>query len=344
MRLQSLAPICLALVSTCLLCANTSLAQTPSGSSYPASPALEASPLDPARRDSLVALIKLPLRSQFKEREETRIKLCPDLIQKPDPAQTSVKAALMVVESSMNAEILFKKGAGPGEDTPAEKFSLFIEFTKSDILIRSSLPRFGTEAAGVAIPYPLDHTRGVFLEGKEGTSVLALIPSVSQCAVHSVVVCPRNYDKKGSLVPSKYEPVAARYFISTKADGLFAPPAGEKGKILASIRGTAGVPVPSPWNKESISANTPSVTLKNITPAESAHEFVPITLPSTATVETRLDFGTEASSLRNVWSHSNIEIAPFALGEWPPVRVQTVDLKVAPGQCFMISQWNETRY
>ncbi len=312
--------------------------------SYPSSPEIDASYLDSARRDLLRTLITMPIRAKLKERLELRERLCPDMIKRPDPAQVSLKAALAIVESSMHTEVLLEKSAGPGADTPAEKFSLLVNLGKSDVLIRSSAPRFSTEVAGVSISYPGEHTRNIWLEGKDGTSFLVLVPSVAKCSIHSVVICPRIFDKKGSLMSTKYMPTAARYFIQTKADGLFSPQKEAAGRVMASVRGSRGVPMPTPWMKDHVSPKTPTVTLKTATPTDAPVPFTPITLPSSATVESRLDFGTESADQRAVSSRAHIEISEFELKDWPSVRVQTAELRVEPGRCFQVTQWGDTQY
>lgn len=241
----------------------------------------------------------------------------------------------------MSVEVLFKRGAGPGVETAGEKFSFEIKMDETHVLVRSSLPRFSTEAAGLSIPFPSDHTRPLWLEGKEGTNMLVLVPTVKECAVRSIILCPRTYDGRGALLQSKYAPVGARYFIKTKGDGLFSAPKGEGGKILASIRGSQGVPVPEPWSKQSLSANTVTVTFKHITPEQPERPFTPITLPWAATLESRLDFGTDSTALREVWSQSSIEISEIKLENWPSVHVRTADLRVESGACYLVTQFAE---
>ena len=320
------------------------LASAEGGLAYPSKPEIAQVSLDPARASLLNKLINLSARTDFKPRQETREQLCPKLLHKPDPAQLAVKAALTVVEADMYTEVVFQKGSGPGVDTKAEKFSLLVNFDDSSVLVRLSAPRFATEAQGLSIRYPGDHTRPMWLEGKDGTNVLVLIPTVKDCSAQAIVVCSRTYDPRGALVQSKYEPIAARYFITTKGDGLFSAPSDAKGKIVASVLGSVGVPLPSPWSKEDVASGTPSVTFKNMTPPDSQHPFSPIKLPAVTTVESRLDFGTESLDQRTVWARSTVEISEFALDNWPNVHVRTADLKVESGRCFQITTWNETQY
>lgn len=312
--------------------------------SYPTSPQISPSPLDSERRELLHKLIYLSAPKDYQDRADVREKLCPEVIKKPDPAQLSVKAALTVVEPEIYAEILFRKGSGPGVETSGEEFSVLVNMDTHKVLIKSSRPRFLTESAGLSIAYSSDHTRPMWLEGKDGTNFLLLLPTIQECGVQAVVICSRTYDPRSGLVQSKYLPVAARYFIKAKADGLFSAGANVKGKIMASILGSPGVPVPTPWFKENTSSSTPSVTLKALTAADSKEPFTPISLPANAAVEARLDFGTEANDQRTVWSRANLEISEFPIKDWPPVHVRTADLKVESGTCFQVTQWKETQF
>lgn len=315
--------------------------EPPTAKPYPASAEMSAIPLDQPRQTLLTQLYYLSQRSDFKERDETREKLCGSVIHRPDSSPNAVKAALTVAEADMNADVLFEKGRGDGVDTPGQKFSFSIQMSETHVLVRSSFPRFATEASGLSIPFPSDHTRPIWLEGKEGTNMLVLLPTTKECGVRSVALCPRTYDGRGTLVRTKYEPVAARYFIKTKGDGLFSASKGAPGKIMASVRGSTGVPVPSPWFKESTSPSTVTITYKHLTAPDSQPPFTPITLPWAATVESRLDFGTAGVAQREVWSRSSIEVSQMTLEKWPPVHIRTADLKVENGPCYLVTQFAE---
>lgn len=308
---------------------------------YPSAPLINSSPLDQPRQTLLTQLYYLSQRADFKERAEVREKLCGSVFHRPDTSVNAVKAALTVAEADTQIELLFKKGAGAGVDTPGDKFSFFIQIGEDRVLVRSSSPRFATEASGLSIPFPSDHTRPIWLEGKEGTNMLVLIPTMEECGVRSIALCPRTYDGRGALVRSKYEPVAARYFIKTKGDGLFSTFKGEPGRIMASVHGSPGVPVPEPFFKENSSANTATVTFKHMTPAESQQEFTKISLPAAATVESRLSFGTASNVQRQVWSRSTIEVSEVKLENWPKVHVRTADLQVENGPCYLVTQFAE---
>lgn len=323
--------------------AAASPAPAPVSLSYPAAPSISPAPLDPARRDLLDTLLRLTTTADFKERKAARENLCPASIQRPDTSQAAVKAALTVTEADMHVELHFKNDAMGGGASSGAEFSFLVQMGKSNVLLKSSTPRFATEAAGVSVPFPSDHTRPIWLEGKNSSNLLVLIPSVRECGVRSVLVCPRDYDPRGKLAVSKWRPVAARYFIKTKADGLFAAPAGSKAKVVASVLGSPGVVLPEQWSKESVSSTMATVTLKSFTPPESGHQFTPITLPFTATVESRLDFGTLEQDLRRVFSAATVEVREFSLRDWPTVHIRTADLRVDPGPCFQVTQFVETQ-
>jgi len=287
----------------------------------------------------MTSLINLPSRD--KEREKIKKQLCTETLVRSDAA---LKAALTVVESQIKSEILFDNVATSGLATEGQKFSLLVDLGEDAVLLKSSHTRFASEAAGLSVTYPYDHTRPIWLEGKENTSVLILIPPIRDCSTRSIVVCPRIYSPRGELLKTRYAPVGARYFINTKADGLFATVPKSAGKIRASIRTTKGLAVPPVWFKDNISATTPSVALKYTTP-EGAEDplpnFISSGLPILGAVESRLDFGTEEQAARTVWSRTTVEVSPFAIGDWPKVHVRNADLKVEPGECFMVTHWRE---
>ena len=310
---------------------------------YPSAPNIEPLVLDGERRELLRRLLRLATTADHKERSETREKLCPAVIRRPDSTQAAIKAALTVTEADMHLELRFKNESAAGNTPVAAEFSFLVQMSDSTVLLRSSTPRFATEAAGVSVPFPSDHTRPIWLEGKNSSNMLVLIPSVRECGVRSVVLCPRNYVAPGKLAVSGWKPVSARYFIKTKADGLYGAPAGSKAKVVASVLGSPGVALPEQWSKESVTSTMATVTLKSFTPAESSHPFTPITLPFTATVESRLDFGTPEQDLRKVFSAASVEVSEFDLRDWPPVHIRTADLKVEPGACFQVTQFVDTQ-
>ena len=69
--------------------------------------------------------------------------------------------------------------------------------------------------------------------------------------------------------------------------------------------------------------------------------FISSGLPILGAVESRLDFGTEEHAVRTVWSRTTVEVSPFAIVDWPKVHVRNADLKVEPGECFMVTHWRE---
>ena len=306
---------------------------------YPASSEIAASALNDSQRALMTSLINLPSRD--KEREKIKKLLCTESLVRSDAA---LKAALTVVESQIKSEILFDNVASSGLATEGQKFSLLVDLGEDAVLLKSSHTRFASEAAGLSVTYPYDHTRPIWLEGKENTSVLILIPPIRDCSTRSIVVCPRIYSPRGELLKTRYAPVGARYFVNTKADGLFATVPKSAGKIRASIRTTKGLAVPAIWFKDNINATTPSVALKYTTP-EGAEDplpnFISSGLPILGAVESRLDFGTEEHAARTVWSRTTVEVSPFAIVDWPKVHVRNADLKVEPGECFMVTHWRE---
>ena len=100
----------------------------PLGRPYPKSPEINSLQLDQTLRTQLYYPSQ---RADFKEREETREKLCGSVIHRPDSSPNAVEAALTVAEADMNADVLFEKGKGEGADSPGQKFSFSIQMSET---------------------------------------------------------------------------------------------------------------------------------------------------------------------------------------------------------------------
>lgn len=68
-------------------------------------------------------------------------------------------------------------------------------FRKGDsIVIKHSLPKMAEEAAGIRIKIGLDRQRRVLLRGRDGTSMVLIVPQVGRPGIRGVMLCPRDYD------------------------------------------------------------------------------------------------------------------------------------------------------
>jgi hypothetical protein len=313
---------------------------------YPSTSEITATSLDAETHALLAQVMSSPKREGDKQEEKVRAKtrsaLCADRIKPPSESSAAVKAALSVTETNIATEIEFKRGSG-GRQTEAESFSVRLEFSRDDLLIRSSLPRYASDAAGLLVPLSERTKRSVWVEGKLGSDLLFIIPPVAECSVQAVAVCPRTYVPRSTLATTTYSPIGARYYVSGKADGLFALGANETGKIQANIRASKGIDLPNPWFKFD-SSRTPSATIRFSSIKADSNEKAVLTtgeLPLLGAVETSLDFGTETNVLRTVASRSSIEVTRFDLPEGEKITVRSSPLSIERGPCYLVTKFRD---
>jgi hypothetical protein len=330
------------LISTHVTVPSEGYCQTP----YPTSSEITAEPLDEKSRTSLIQLL-LPqkagggseaMRAKLKAKEE----LCAPRLKTSETSNSAVKAALAITESDLAVEVEFSKGTGKRE-TEAPGFSIYAHFTKDDILLRSSLPRFPSDQAGLSAIFSGQMRKLAWVEGKKGSDILFMIPETKDCSVQAVAICPRIYVPHSTLGTSTYYPSGIRFAGSGKSDGLFALGAGQKGKMQGSLLATKGIQLPTPWFATD-SSNTPAVNIKyNNIKNESVvlPPFTKGTLPLLGASETRLDLGTEAESLRAISLRTTVEVNKF---DYPPgdkTRVRGALLTIEDGACYLISRWQD---
>lgn len=314
---------------------------------YPTSSAFEAMPLQADQQARLVSLITAP--RDFKLRKKITDQLCPASIRRAESLSDAVKPVLSVVENSGATEILFSRPANDSQTGPTQ-FSYLVEFFPNQVLVRHSTPRYSSEAAGVAAPYPIDYTRGVWTEGKLGTDMLVLIPSTRDCGVQAVVLCPRVYQHPDKLVASAFIPNAARLLYSAKADGLAASMLGtteapEAGKVMASIQGNKNVALPSQWFSVGSDSKNPATTIKHTIVRQDSKALPPFTamqLPHVIALQSRLDFGSQESVLRTATRTTTVEISEFPVRDLDSVQVRNSLFTVEGGTCYLVAQWGET--
>ena len=314
---------------------------------YPTSSAIEATPLQAEQHARLASLITAPRDPKL--RKKITDQLCPATIRRAEIVSDSVKPVLSVVETSGAAEILFSRPANDTQTGPTQ-FSYLVEFFPNQVLVKHSTPRYLSEAAGVAAPYPLDYTRGVWTEGKLGTDVLVLIPSTRDCGVQAVVLCPRVYQHPDKLVTSAFTPAAARWLYTAKADGLAASMLGvsdapEAAKVMASIQGNKNIALPSQWFAIGTDNKNPAATIKHSIARQDPKALPPFTamrLPHLIALQSRLDFGSQSSVLRTATRSTTVEISEFPVKNLSSVQVGHTLFSVQDGTCYLVAQWGET--
>jgi hypothetical protein len=331
-------------VPSCVAQTPTATTGTPAPiqASFPTSPRISALPLSEELRNLLVPLVTTPDRDQKIER--ARKQLCPAMITPPAHGASIATAALALTETDMSVEISFeKRGSEASPATP--RFALLVDFREYDILVRSSQPRFPSEAGGLLLMPDKVSGRAVWMEGKGGADVLVLVPPISECGIKGIAVCPRSFVPRTGLQRNGYTAAGARYFYSAKTDGLFATDKQNPGRIRASILASAGLPLPEKWFDEQLSGVTPAATLKHtvVRPKGEPGSFSSVTLPAVEAVEARLEFGRGDTLLRTISNRTLIELSAFDLPEKKKVVVHFSDTPVEAGSCFLITKWSETQ-
>ena len=310
---------------------------------YPASSAIETTAISPERRARLESLITAPRDPKI--RRKITEQLCPPAITRAEIAADSVKPVLSVVENSAATEIVFSRPTSDTQTGPTQ-FSYLVEFFPTQVLLRHGTPRYASETAGVAAPFPADYTRGVWTEGKLGTDMLVLIPSTRDCSTQAVVLCPRVYQHPDKLVRSSFTPTAARLLYNAKTDGLAAaalgtPEAPEAGRVMASIQGSSAVSLPPQWFVVGNDLRNPAATIKYSTrgaDGKSPPPFTPTTLPFAITLQSRLDFGTQTAVLRTATRAITVEITEFTVRDLNSVQVRNSFFSVEEGTCYLVAQ------
>jgi hypothetical protein len=251
---------------------------------------------------------------------------------------------LALTESDMSVEVAFEKNE-PDASAPGSPFSLFIDFREHDVLVRSSKPRFPSEAGGNLLMPDKTSGRALWMEGKGGTDTLVFVPPLAECGIRAVALCPRSYVPRAGLQRNGYALTGARYYYSTKADGLFATDKQNPGRVRAGTFASEGISVPERWFDEQLSGVTPSATFKHILsrPKGDPGPFSPIILPRTESVEARLELGRGDALLRTISKRTSIEISQFELPEQQKVVVHFTDTLVEAGSCFLAAKWSETQ-
>lgn len=313
-----------------------------SAATFSSSPAISARPFPDEQRELLVSLLTLPDRHQMIER--ARKKLCPAIVTLPPQDAKDIKTGLAVAETSMSVEVSFAREATP-ESAITTPFSLLIDFRDDDLFIRTSQPRFPSEAGGFALMPQKSRNSDLWIEGKHGSNILILLPPLAQCRTRAVAICPRSFVPRVGLQNNGYFVSGARYFYSVNADGLLIAPKENPGRIRASIRASSRIPLPNPWFEERLSEVNPSATLKHIITrsTDEAPQFDSLTLPSAEAVEASLELGRGDELLRTISNRSTIEISQFELPTSKKVEIHFAETPVEAGTCFMVTRWSETQ-
>jgi hypothetical protein len=304
---------------------------------------IHVEPLDPGRTKTLESFIKLPPTKQ--NRSALTDGFCKPLSVPSTPSPDQVQLALALVESEIVPIFSFER---PSQNPSKPDNLLYsVEFGLGDVTLRSSNPRYQSQAAGIRVAYPRDTTSPVWFEAKGSGSILFLVPPVKDCSVQFVVACPRTYSNARALEESKLSLTGVKYLVGSKADGLFKAPSGQEGKVVASTLASSRVTLPSSWFSQNVSSESPNASVKIQTPPEtlsSEGAFISAAPPFSDAVEAHLEFGTTSSLQRTVRARTTIEVSPFRLETPYPVRVERSEVPLNPGSCIVISRRKEIHY
>jgi hypothetical protein len=306
-------------------------------------PTIHVEPLDPVRAETLESFIKLPPKKQ--NRSALTDGFCKPLSVPPTPSPDQVKLALALVESEIVPVFSFERHSQ--DPSKPDKLLYSVEFGLDDVTLRSSNPRYQSQAVGIRVAYPRDTTSPIWFEAKGTGSILFLVPPVKDCSVQFVVACPRTYSNARALEESKLSLTGVKYLVGSKADGLFKAPSGQEGKVIASTLATSRVTLPSSWFSENVSSDSPNASLKIQRPLEtltSEGTFISVAPPFSDAVEAHLEFGTTSSLQRTVRSRSTIDVSPLTLETPHPIRVERSEVPLNPGSCIVISRRKEVHY
>ena len=324
-------------------CVSRTVSAQESPTPYVASPLIQAEALDQDHARTLIEFLARPLKNQT--RSALGSSFCKSLITQPTPSSDQIKLALALVESEVAPILSFTKAAAADHNQSSIHYS--VEFGLDTVTVRSSSPRYQSQAAGLRIAYPRDTTRPTFFEGKGDMGVLFLVPPVRDCNIQFVLACPRAYSNSRTLDDSKLSLAGVTYQVSAKADGLFKAPANSEGKILAAVLASSRIKLPSRWFSDNVSSDTPSASLKIPMPLDvlnSASPFTSASLPILDAIEARLEFGSTSSVKRVVRSRATVEIAAHSIDRPQQVRVERSELILNPGSCIVISRRKESHY
>lgn len=323
----------LASTTTLISCAQAQETQQ----SYTTSSAIQAEVVGETSMKAIATFLSLPLKSQH--RKQIAAEVCSSGITRPDSSGEQVKVALGLTEADIVTELTF------ANDRASTNY--LFDFSQDDILIRSSNPRYDSQAQGLRIDYPHEVTKTIWFEGKHETSILFLIPPVRDCSTQFVLACPRSYSKSRTLDETPITINGARSFTSAKADGLFKSPEGQEGKIQASLLSSTRVTLPSPWSAENTSRETPSASIKQhklFDTRSSTLPFTPLSVPFADAVEARLEYGDPSNVRRRISTRSTFSVQPLRLEAPQSVKIELSDISLQPGSCFVISRRKEAHY
>jgi hypothetical protein len=334
---------CTALVLLAIRTVSAEFTPTPSSVKptalhYPTSSEIKPEALHETRRTLLSDLIedKVPRQKIPKAIEQ----LCPYQISRSTSLDPSVSSALATLKSGFGVEARFTYN-GDKKETHIKEYSILVDFEPQQVLLRHSSPRFKSEGTGFYVPFPRDFVRAVRLEGTLNADILGFIAPTRECGVQAVVLCPRRYAHREKLVQSPFTLTDLRAIPHAKADGLHAPAENITQKIVASLRASTNINLPTQWSVTSEGNTTLSSTV-TADGSTTDSKYTPIDkLPVHMVLEARVDVGTKDAPLRISSKKTSVEISTIDISERFEMRVGRSNLYVEGGSCYLIAAWEK---
>lgn len=306
---------------------------------YPTSPQIESALFEPEKRAILAELFAPDIKPKTLLKD--RPKLCAPSLSRLAPINDSAKRAVTTTQASLAAEVFFERSE-PTDSLELERYSIFVEFSSSRALLRHSTPRFPSDVSGFSVPFASSQARPLRLEGKFGSDIYAVVPPLRECNVRAVALCPRYYTKNEELLRAPYAVRSIRPLIEAKADGVYGPPQGITGKVMASILASADITLPTTWFKISTGTGSLSQSFELDSSSHVKQKHISIqNLPISLALESRVDIGNTQGSIRTASKRAQIEVSTITLLDQKDVQLGTSELSVQGGECYLITQWTD---
>lgn len=287
-----------------------------------------------ATGEAIARYLSLPFTEL--SRKKLPVQLADQNISQVSPEEEKTRVALAIVESDISPEIILTRAS--------DETSYRIDFEPHGVAIRSSKPRYDSLSSGISVAFAAQETKIAWFESKRDSSVLFIVPPLTECGTQFVLACPRMFTPEQELAPSGYLVTGARYIGSGKADGLFKAPEGTPGRVVARFTGSARMPLPTPSSVTTENIAAPRATIKAEKGALEQKGPANAELPFEEFLEGHLEFGTPDKILRTAHARSTVIVRRFDLPTAQEVPIENSTVTLQPGACFIVAQTKEGRF
>lgn len=296
--------------------------------------ALAASEFPKAYMDAFTSL----LDEKFPNPAASRDLLCRKL---PDPRTAKpeeFKAAFIKTSVDLTTSIVFSS-----KKSPSDNFTFDVDFLDTGLFLKHSRPRRSADYAGLRVPPPRNWVRYLLYRGAGGTDIVVMIPSLQECSVRGVVLCPRILTTEGITKPTDYEPTSIEAKGHAEAEGIFAVDAGQQATTAVEIKATEGVPLPVIRTK-STTATSAIANLKLEFPETSdSKTTLPVpSLPAVSALEAIVRFTKASKEGFEFISRSEITVSEFEVKATKRAQIDEGLMYLSPGKCFVLMKRMDT--